>query len=58
MDRKKDIKKLKEEPLDQYGILVFKDLNWIEPPNEIISDNSSKRSKNFRRRIYGILKCY
>ncbi|WP_337924899.1 virulence associated lipoprotein [Borreliella americana] len=54
-DKEKDIKKLEEEPLDQYGVLVFKDLNWKEPPKEKVFNNYSERSKKYRRRIYSFL---
>ncbi|MCD2332706.1 CRASP family complement regulator-acquiring lipoprotein [Borreliella americana] len=57
LDREKDIKKLKEETSEQYGMLAaFELLHWGTPPdeNKKISDNVP-RSKEFRRQIYSFL---
>ncbi|MCD2349913.1 virulence associated lipoprotein, partial [Borreliella americana] len=54
MDKEKDIKKLDEEPQDQYGISIFKIIGWLSSPGERISDNT-ERSKTYRRRVYGFL---
>ncbi|WP_325064387.1 virulence associated lipoprotein [Borreliella bavariensis] len=50
-DREKYVKKIEEEPADQYGILAFKELYWSTSPNEDISDNT-ERSKRYRKYIY------
>ncbi|APS99317.1 hypothetical protein Bmayo_04710 (plasmid) [Borreliella mayonii] len=53
-DREKYVKKLEEEPSDQYGILAFKELGWGNLQGEKIADNT-ERSKRYRQCIYGIL---
>ncbi|WP_420025764.1 virulence associated lipoprotein [Borreliella valaisiana] len=55
VDRGKYVKKLEEEPSDQYGILAFKKLAWVgNLPDEKIADNSDK-SKRYRKCIYATL---
>ncbi len=55
-DREKYVKKMEEEPSDQYGMLaVFGGMYWAEPPRELISDAGSERSIRYRRRDYSIL---
>ncbi|WP_418905409.1 virulence associated lipoprotein (plasmid) [Borreliella turdi] len=54
LDREKYVKKMEEEPSDQYGMLVFKQLGWGSSPGEMVSDNS-ERSIRYRRRVYDIL---
>ncbi|MCD2401681.1 virulence associated lipoprotein [Borreliella bissettiae] len=55
IDREKYVKKLEEEPLDQYGILAFKKLVWVgNLSGEKIADNSEK-SKRYRKCIYATL---
>ncbi|WP_419260115.1 CRASP family complement regulator-acquiring lipoprotein [Borreliella afzelii] len=50
-DREKYVKKLEEEPANQYGILAFKELFWPTSPNEDIADNT-ERSKKYRKYVY------
>ncbi|WP_210372505.1 virulence associated lipoprotein [Borreliella garinii] len=55
-DREKYVKKMEEEPSDQYGMLaVFGSMYWAESPRELISDTSSERSIRYRRHVYSIL---
>ncbi|ABH02201.1 putative lipoprotein, Borrelia protein family PFam60 (plasmid) [Borreliella afzelii PKo] len=55
IDRQKYVKKLEEEPSDQYGILAFKKLVWVgNLSSEKIADNSDK-SKRYRKYIYATL---
>ncbi|MBB6043429.1 virulence associated lipoprotein (plasmid) [Borreliella yangtzensis] len=55
IDREKYVKKLKEEPSDQYGIAAFKKLAWVgNLSGEKIADNSEK-SKRYRKYIYAAL---
>ncbi|WP_151073956.1 virulence associated lipoprotein [Borreliella turdi] len=50
-DREKYVKKMEEEPENQYGIEIFKRLDWGGPSAEAISANS-KRSIEYRKFIY------
>ncbi|KEO61837.1 virulence associated lipoprotein [Borreliella garinii] len=52
-DRKKYVKILEEEPLNQYGILAFKELSW-EGAQETAADNIEK-AKIYRQRTYSVL---
>ncbi|WP_151073891.1 CRASP family complement regulator-acquiring lipoprotein [Borreliella turdi] len=52
-DREKYVKKIEEEPKNQYGMGVFGMLGWVDAP-ELISSNS-KRSIEFRKHVYVIL---
>ncbi len=55
-DREKYVKKMEEEPSDQYGMLaVFGGMYWAESPRELISDTSSERSIRYRRHVYSVL---
>ncbi|WP_210371960.1 virulence associated lipoprotein, partial [Borreliella garinii] len=55
-DREKYVKKMEEEPSDQYGMLaVFGSMYWSESPRELISDTSSERSIRYRRHVYSVL---
>lgn len=55
-DREKYVKKMEEEPSDQYGMLaVFGGMYWAESPRELISDAYSERSIRYRRRVYSVL---
>ncbi|MCD2332701.1 virulence associated lipoprotein [Borreliella americana] len=53
-DKEKYIKKMDEEPKNQYEMSVFKEMHWEEPPKEAVSDNT-ERSNRYRRRTYEIL---
>ncbi|WP_215540839.1 virulence associated lipoprotein [Borreliella bavariensis] len=53
-DREKYVKKLQEEPLNQYEILAFNDLFWQDGSGENASQNT-ERSKEYRRNVYGAL---
>ncbi|WP_363325308.1 virulence associated lipoprotein [Borreliella turdi] len=48
------MEKMKKEPKDQYGMSIFKAMEWGPPANELTSDNT-ERSIKFRRRTYEIL---
>ncbi|WP_418909373.1 CRASP family complement regulator-acquiring lipoprotein (plasmid) [Borreliella sinica] len=50
--KEKYIKKMEEEPADQYGISAFKDLLWTS--SESVASNT-ERSIRYRRRIYTFL---
>ncbi|WP_029362140.1 virulence associated lipoprotein [Borreliella garinii] len=52
-DRKKYVKRLEEEPLNQYGILAFKELFW-EGTQDKAADNIEK-AKIYRQRTYSVL---
>ncbi|MBB6208522.1 virulence associated lipoprotein [Borreliella lanei] len=52
-DRKKYEKKLEEEPSNQYGISIFKEIYWIAS-YETVADNT-ERSKNYRKFTYATL---
>ncbi|ACN55748.1 virulence associated lipoprotein [Borreliella burgdorferi] len=52
-DRKKYEKKLEEEPSNQYGISIFKEIYWVAS-YETVADNTD-RSKNYRKFIYATL---
>ncbi len=45
------MKKIEEEPEDQYGIEAFKKLFWSDAVHESIADNPEK-SKNYRKETY------
>ncbi|WKC81189.1 virulence associated lipoprotein (plasmid) [Borreliella tanukii] len=49
-DRKKYVKKIEEEPSDQYGIEAFKELFW-QGSSETVATNT-ERSKNYRKSTY------
>ncbi|WP_301409869.1 virulence associated lipoprotein [Borreliella tanukii] len=51
--KEKYIKKMEEEPSDQYGILAFDKLDWGEGEEKISSNTD--RSKRFRRHTYTLL---
>ncbi|ACL35152.1 virulence associated lipoprotein [Borreliella garinii] len=52
-DRKKYVQRLEEEPLNQYGILAFKELFW-EGTQDKAADNIEK-AKIYRQRTYSVL---
>ncbi|ADQ29953.1 virulence associated lipoprotein [Borreliella burgdorferi] len=52
-DKKKYEKKLEEEPSNQYGISIFKEIYWVAS-YETVADNTD-RSKNYRKFIYATL---
>ncbi|WP_418885339.1 virulence associated lipoprotein [Borreliella carolinensis] len=52
-DRKKYEKKLEEEPSNQYGISIFKEIYWIAS-YETVADNT-ERSKKYRKFTYATL---
>ncbi|WP_418457393.1 virulence associated lipoprotein [Borreliella andersonii] len=52
-DRKKYEKKLEEEPSNQYGISIFKEIYWVAS-YETVADNT-ERSKNYRKFTYATL---
>ncbi|WP_421114490.1 complement regulator-acquiring protein (plasmid) [Borreliella americana] len=52
-DKKKYEKKLKEEPSNQYGMSIFKEIYWVAS-YETVADNT-ERSKNYRKFIYATL---
>ncbi|WP_215537634.1 virulence associated lipoprotein [Borreliella bavariensis] len=52
-DRTKYVKRLKEEPLNQYEILAFKELSW-EDTEETAAGNIEK-AKIYRQRTYAVL---
>nr|6FXE_A Chain A, Putative surface protein [Borreliella burgdorferi B31]6FXE_B Chain B, Putative surface protein [Borreliella burgdorferi B31]6FZE_A Chain A, Putative surface protein [Borreliella burgdorferi B31]6FZE_B Chain B, Putative surface protein [Borreliella burgdorferi B31] len=52
-DRKKYEKKLEEEPSNQYGISIFKEIYWVAS-YETVADNTD-RSKNYRKFTYATL---
>ncbi|WP_412677511.1 virulence associated lipoprotein [Borreliella turdi] len=53
-DREKYVKKIEEEPENQYGMAVFKALNWEKLSKESISAKT-ERSIEFRKYVYAIL---
>ncbi|AEL19510.1 borrelia burgdorferi virulent strain associated lipofamily protein (plasmid) [Borreliella bissettiae DN127] len=53
-DKDKYVQKLKEESSNQYGILAFKELFWLDGTSEQLSANT-ERSKAYRKRTYSIL---
>ncbi len=53
MKIKKYEKKLEEEPSNQYGISIFKEIYWVAS-YETVADNT-ERSKNYRKFTYATL---
>lgn len=53
MQDKKIWKKLEEEPSNQYGISIFKEIYWVAS-YETVADNTD-RSKNYRKFTYATL---
>ncbi|WNY67274.1 virulence associated lipoprotein [Borreliella lusitaniae] len=53
-EREKYIKRIDEEPEDQYGMWIFKELSWMGEKNERTHQNT-ERSKKFRKEVYSAL---
>ncbi|WP_418906506.1 virulence associated lipoprotein (plasmid) [Borreliella turdi] len=50
-DREKYVKKIEEEPENQYGIEIFKRLNWGKPSKDTVESNNEK-SIEYRKFVY------
>ncbi|WNY69111.1 CRASP family complement regulator-acquiring lipoprotein [Borreliella lusitaniae] len=53
-EREKYIKRIDEEPENQYGMWIFKELSWMGEKNERTHQNT-ERSKKFRKEVYSAL---